>query len=107
MVYMSTTTAVSWPYAKRSIRVARLDEALREQAATWRFLPVVKALMTLRGIEFLSGITIVAELGDLRRFPHPRDLMGYLGLVPGGTRAVVRASRARSRRPETAMHGAS
>ena len=64
-------------------RVARLDGALREQAATWRFLPVVKALMTLRGIEFLSGITIVAELGDLRRFPHPRDLMGYLGLVPG------------------------
>lgn len=64
-------------------RLARLDEALRAQAATWRFLPVVQALMTLRGIDFLSGITIVAELGDLRRFPHPQDLMGYLGLVPG------------------------
>lgn len=64
-------------------RVTRLDHALREQAALWRFLPLVKALMTLRGIDFLSAITIVAELGDLRRFPHPRDLMGYLGLVPG------------------------
>ncbi|MDR5725966.1 MAG: transposase, partial [Terriglobia bacterium] len=47
---------------------------------TWRSLPVIKALMTLRAIDFLSATTIVAELGDLRRFPHPRELMGYLGL---------------------------
>jgi hypothetical protein len=38
--------------------------------------------MTLRGLDFLSAATIVAELGDLRRFAHPKDLMGYLGLVP-------------------------
>ena len=25
---------------------------------------------------------IVAELGDLSRFGHPRQLMGYLGLIP-------------------------
>ena len=43
---------------------------------------MIKALMTLRGIDFLSATTIAAELGDLRRFPHPRELMGYLGLVP-------------------------
>lgn len=41
--------------------------------------------MRLRGIDFTirdTATTIVAELGDLRRFPHPRGLMGYLGLVP-------------------------
>jgi transposase len=62
--------------------VERLEAALRVEAQSWRSLPMIKALMTLRGIDFLSATTIVAELGDLRRFPHPRELMGYLGLVP-------------------------
>jgi transposase len=63
-------------------RVARAEQALRGQAETWRWMPVVKALMALRGVDFVAAITIVAEIGDLRRFPHPRELMGYLGLVP-------------------------
>ena len=63
-------------------RVARIEDALRQQTTAWRWLPVVKALMTLRGISFLSAVTLVAELGDLRRFPHSREFMGYLGLVP-------------------------
>jgi transposase len=62
--------------------VERLETALRTEVQSWRSLPVIKALMTLRAIDFLSATTIVAELGDLRRFSHPRDLMGYLGLVP-------------------------
>jgi transposase len=62
--------------------VERLEAALRAEAQSWRSLPMNKALMTLRGIDFLSATTIVARLGDLRRFPHPRELMGYLGLVP-------------------------
>ena len=28
-------------------------------------------------------MSIISELGDLRRFVHPRKLMAYLGLVPG------------------------
>ena len=27
-------------------------------------------------------MTLVAELGDLTRFEHPRQLMKYLGLIP-------------------------
>jgi transposase len=27
-------------------------------------------------------VRIVAELGDLSRFASPRQLMGYLGLIP-------------------------
>ncbi len=63
-------------------RLRRMEEALRQQAEGWQWLPVVRALMTLRGIDFISAMTIVAELGDIRRFAHPRQLMGYLGLVP-------------------------
>lgn len=30
----------------------------------------------------ITAIGLVAEIGDLTRFAHPRKLMGYLGLVP-------------------------
>jgi transposase len=43
---------------------------------------VVSAIMTLRGLDLIAATTVVAELGDLRRIAHPRELMGYLGLVP-------------------------
>jgi transposase len=62
--------------------VERLAQSLRAHAETWRWLQVVKGLMTLRSIDFISALTIVAEPGDFRRFPHPRDFMGYLGLLP-------------------------
>jgi transposase len=31
---------------------------------------------------FVTAVGVVAEVGDLRRFQHPRELMAYLGLVP-------------------------
>ncbi len=48
----------------------------------WRWEPVVRALMSLRGVALLTAVTLVAELGDLHRFGSARQLMGYLGLVP-------------------------
>jgi transposase len=63
-------------------RVQRLSQALRDSIRGWRFEPVVAALQALRGIELVSAVGLVAEIGDLSRFEHPRQLMGYLGLVP-------------------------
>jgi transposase len=63
-------------------RVQRLSQALVASIQGWRFEPVVAALQVLRGIDAISAISLVAEIGDLRRFEHPRKLMGYLGLVP-------------------------
>jgi transposase len=63
-------------------RVQRLSEALTQELEHWRMRPLVRALMTLRGVDQLVATTLVAELGELRRFAHPRELMGYLGLVP-------------------------
>ena len=63
-------------------RVERLTTALREQVSAWRAAPLVAALMTLRGVDFLASTTIACELGDLRRFAHPKQLMAFLGLVP-------------------------
>jgi transposase len=63
-------------------RVERLSAALREQASSWRLRPLLNARMTLRGLQLITAVTILAELGDLRRFAHPKQLMSFLGLVP-------------------------
>lgn len=63
-------------------RIERLTQALRESITGWRFEPAVKALMALRGVDAVTAIGLMAEIGDLNRFDHPRKLMGYLGLVP-------------------------
>lgn len=63
-------------------RLERLTGQLREHCEHWRLGPLVKALMCLRGFDLVGAATFVAEIGDLQRFGHPRQLMAYLGLVP-------------------------
>lgn len=63
-------------------RSQRLTEQLPQLAPTWRWASVVAAFQALRGVSFVTAVALVAELGDLTRFGHPRELMAYLGLVP-------------------------
>jgi transposase len=62
-------------------RLARLEQELTDQVPTWRLAPVVDALQALRGGPCTVAVTTGAELGDLTRFEHPRQLMNYLGLT--------------------------
>ena len=66
---------------ERIQREKRLANELFHQVKQWRFYPVVLAIQAIRGVRLLIATGIVAELGDLRRFDHPRKLMAYLGLV--------------------------
>ena len=63
-------------------RLERLTDQLRHLVPTWRWASVVAALQALRGVSFVTAVGLVAEIGDLHRFQHPRELMAYLGLVP-------------------------
>jgi transposase len=74
-------------------RVQRLTQALKASITGWRFEPLVAALQALRGIDAVSAIGLVAEIGDLARFEHPRKLMGYLGVVPSEYSSGERISR--------------
>lgn len=60
----------------------RLTRALADALPGWRWYAVVQALMGMRGLDLVAASTIIAEIGDVRRFEHPRQLMAYLGLVP-------------------------
>jgi hypothetical protein len=63
-------------------RLARLTEPVRPRAPTWRWAPLVAALPARRGVSFITAMGVVADLGDLTRVGHPRELMACLGLVP-------------------------
>jgi transposase len=61
--------------SESSERVQRLTRAMEGELEQWRWRPVVNALQACRGIQRIHAIRIVAELGDLSRFRHPRELM--------------------------------
>ena len=63
-------------------RVRRLETALAQCAAASPHAELLAALQAIRGIGFLTAVTIVAEAGDLRRFPTARQFMAYVGLIP-------------------------
>jgi transposase len=65
-----------------SARVQRLTEQIRQLMPHWRLYPVVQSLQSLRGVSLIVAATTVAEIGDLKRFKSPVELMSYLGLVP-------------------------
>jgi transposase len=49
---------------------------------SWKREPVVRALMCMRGLALITGMTLVAEAGDMTRFDSPSQLMSYFGLTP-------------------------
>jgi transposase len=63
-------------------RLARIESAIEEFLPSWPLAPVVEALQALRGVDLVVAVTFAVEIGDIRRFASPRQLMGYLGLVP-------------------------
>lgn len=60
-----------------------LDAEIDCYAQRGLFRAVVEALMCLRGVKTLTAMTLACEIGDIRRFASPRELMGWAGLVPG------------------------
>lgn len=86
-------------------RLTRHEELIAAQVPQWSMYPAVQALMCFRGFDLVAAAMLVAELGDVRRFAHPRGLMAFLGLVPredstGDTRhlgAITKAGNAQAR----------
>jgi transposase len=66
--------------AERIVRLERgIDVAVESVPEGLR--AVIEGLQSLRGVAKISAVTLVAELGQLSRFEHPRQLMGYAGIV--------------------------
>jgi len=64
-------------------RIVRLERAIdvAVESMPEKLREVIAGLQSLRGVAKISAVTLVAELGQISRFDHARQLMGYAGIV--------------------------
>jgi transposase len=83
-------------YLRQLMYLAEHEEELQRalaQLATGR--EDVRLLMTIPGVDYYTAVAMIAEIGDIRRFPTKRELASYAGLVPraDNSGAVVSSHR--------------
>jgi len=78
LAYLDNLAACQGLLARR----VALDERLSHVARDPEFWPVVSRLRAFRGIDTLSALIIVLEVGDFARFERAVQLGSWLGLVP-------------------------
>jgi transposase len=59
-----------------------LDKRLEQIAGEERWAWQVDRLRAFRGIQTLTALGLIAEIGDFARFSHPRELASWLGITP-------------------------
>src|SRR6266436_8884981 len=63
-------------------RIEQLERAIRETAEQEPWCGLVARLRCLRGIETLTALALVTEIGDFDRFKTAEEFMAFVGLVP-------------------------
>jgi transposase len=64
------------------LRLRRLDGEIVKLVPSWSMAPVIEAYQAMRGVSFMVAVIFAVEIGDVRRFDNPSQLMAFLGLVP-------------------------
>jgi len=55
------------------------DLEIENQAEAPRFAKKVKVLAAFKGVKSTTALTLITELGDIRRFDHPKRVTSYAG----------------------------
>ena len=63
-------------------RVEQLERAIREMAEQGPWRELVARLRCLRGVDTLTAMGLVTEIGDFSRFRSAEEFMAFVGLVP-------------------------
>jgi transposase len=63
-------------------RIEALERAIRDTAEQGPWRELVERLRCLRGIDTLTALSLVAEIGDFSRFSCAEEFMAFVGLVP-------------------------
>jgi transposase len=63
-------------------QIAALDAELERIAGQDPWREPVAALVRFRGVSTRTALALIAEIGDFRRFGHPRELASWLGITP-------------------------
>lgn len=80
-------------HAEAEARRDRLMLEIERLVAGWKHAALVAALQAMRGVALVTAATLVAEIGDFRRFAGARQLMAYLGQVPSENSSGERVRR--------------
>jgi len=84
-------------------QIKNVDKELRKQATAMANVHRdTRLLQTIYGVGFLTAVTILAELGDLRRFERGRQLSAFAGLSPRN----IHSGTSVSKRPRLCKKGA-
>ena len=67
-------------YTKLCESIGEYDEAITQLSETEKYKEKKDALNCFRGIDILTSMTLLTEIGDVRRFKHPKQLTSYCGL---------------------------
>ncbi len=68
-------------YKEESLK--KLDAEIFEMAHGEEYRERVEKLIMLKGVKETTAMGIITEVVDFKRFSKPRELMAYLGLIPG------------------------
>lgn len=60
--------------------ISSYDEQISTLAQQAHYKAPVSSLICFRGLNEISAMTVVTELGDIRRFDHPKRVVAYAGL---------------------------
>ncbi len=60
--------------------LAGYDQQIEELATTPRYEKPVQALTCYKGIKQTFALTMITEIGDIKRFAHPRQLVSWMGM---------------------------
>jgi len=60
--------------------VKNFDTLIEEFSCMEKYQKRSQALACIKGIDTLSAMTLVTEIGDIKRFPHPKNLVSYSGM---------------------------
>ena len=76
-------------------RIVRLERAIdvAVESMPERLRSMNAGLQCLRGVAKVSAVTLVSDLGQVSRFEHPRQLMGYAGIASREHSSGERVSR--------------
>ena len=56
------------------------SQQIEELANTPRYQESVQSLTCYKGIKNIFALTMITEIGDIKRFPHSRKLMSWIGM---------------------------
>lgn len=91
---------------EQEAKIERIKEKIEEISTEKAYAEKVAKLKCFKGVETLTALSFVVEIGDFRRFRKAQEFMSFLGLVPsehssGGTRklgGITKAGNSRLRR---------